>query len=173
MNRRSTSATVNSTAKISGTHWLLVVDRESDDGGRFDVEYNLSIDNSNPVLKDALLTINGTGGADTIGLSETSHNGIDAILVSVNGNSRFFNRSEIERIEIYAGAGDDVVNAITPINTYIFGDVGNDVLTSAGGRVKRNAAGGLNRLFGGDGHVRMNGAGGREVVRVVSMEFTR
>jgi hypothetical protein len=38
----STSATINATASTTGTYWLLLRDRESDDGGRYDVKYTLS-----------------------------------------------------------------------------------------------------------------------------------
>jgi Ca2+-binding RTX toxin-like protein len=160
----STSATASATAGISGTYWMLLGDREHDDGGKYTIKYNLSIDNSAPAIVNNLLTINGTGGNDTIALAETTHNGIAAIDVSVNGKHTFYDKAEIERIEIFCGAGDDLVTASTSINTYVFGDVGNDTLHGGSGRDTITGAGGKNFLFGGDGDDRMNGSGGRDAL---------
>jgi Ca2+-binding RTX toxin-like protein len=159
----STSASLSTTATISGTHWLLLRDREADDGGRYDIEYNISIDNSNPPIKNNILTINGTGNADTIVVTEAVHSGFDTIRVSVNGIVSYFGKQEIERIEIFAGAGNDSVNFSTiAINTYAFGDVGDDTIAGGFGRDTLSGAGGKNRLFGGDGDDRLNGSGSRD-----------
>jgi Ca2+-binding RTX toxin-like protein len=158
----STSATINATAPISGTYWMLLGDRESDDGGNYNIKYNVSIDNSAPALQNGLLTIHGTSAADTITLDETTHNGIAAVDVNVNGTHTFYNKVEIERIEIYAGAGNDAVTDNTSINSYIFGDIGNDTLHGGGGRDTLTGAGGKNFLFGGDGDDRMNGSNGHD-----------
>jgi len=159
----STSATLSSAATISGTHWLLLRDREADDGGRYDIEYNLSISNTDAAVQNNILTVNATSGADTVSVISTMHNGSEALRVRKNGADNFYFAGEIERIEIFAGAGNDVIDfSGISVNTYAFGDIGDDVITGGAGRDTLSGAGGKNRLFGGDGNDRLNGSGSRD-----------
>ena len=148
---------------INGTYWLMARDRTSGGGGNYSIKYTLSIDNSSPALSNALLTLNGTSKNDKITLTSTTHNGIAAIDVNMNGTDTFYDSAEIERINIMCGAGDDKVTDSTSINTYIFGDVGNDTLQGGSGNDTLTGAGGKNLLMGGDGDDRLNGSGGHDV----------
>ena len=159
----ATVATINATATVSGTHWLLLRDREADDGGRYDIQYNLSKSNSNPPVKNNILTVNGTGADDTVVITNAVHNGFDTIRVSLNGVVSYYGDDEIERIEIFGGAGNDGINFSTiAVNTYAFGDIGDDTISGGAGRDTLSGAGGKNRLFGGDGDDRLNGSGSRD-----------
>ena len=159
----ASTTTLSATAGINGTYWLMARDRTSGGGGNYSIKYTLSIDNSSPALSAALLTLNGTSKNDKITLTPTTHNGIAAIDVNMNGTDTFYDSAEIERINIMCGAGDDKVTDSTSINTYIFGDVGNDTLQGGSGNDTLTGAGGKNLLMGGDGDDRLNGSGGHDV----------
>jgi Ca2+-binding RTX toxin-like protein len=159
-NTGSISTSIGDVAPVSGNYWIVVRDRTSAGGGNYSIQYTLSIDNSTPAIQNNILTINGTSGADTITLSETTHAGIAAIDVNLNGKDTFYDKSEVQRINLMAGAGNDRVTDTTSINSYIFGDIGNDVLQGGSGNDTLTGAGGKNILFGGAGDDRLNGSSG-------------
>jgi Ca2+-binding RTX toxin-like protein len=161
-NNGATTTTINSTAGITGTYWLLARDRTSGGGGNYSIKYSLSIDNSAPALNNGLLTINGTSGNDVITLNETTHNNIAAVDVNIDGTDTFYDRAEIERIDIMCGAGNDKVTNNTSVNSYIFGDIGNDTLQGGSGNDTLTGGAGKNVMFGGAGDDRINGSGGRD-----------
>jgi Ca2+-binding RTX toxin-like protein len=158
----ASTTTLSATAPINGTYWLMLRDRTSGGGGNYSIQYTVSKDNSSPALSAALLTLNGTSGNDKITLTPTTHNNIAAIDVNMNGTDTFYDSSEIERINIMCGAGDDKVTDNTAINSYIFGDVGNDTLQGGSGNDTLTGAAGKNLMMGGDGDDRINGSGGRD-----------
>ena len=163
-NSGATTATVNGTAEISGTYWLLARDSTAAGGGNYNIQYNLSIDNSAAALQNNLLTINGTSGNDKITLSNTTHNGFAAVEVQGLGTAQFYYAAEVERINLFAGAGNDLVTDSTNIKSYLFGDVGNDTLQGGSADDTLSGAAGKNQLFGGDGDDRLNGSGGRDLL---------
>jgi Ca2+-binding RTX toxin-like protein len=156
----ATTTTLTGSAPISGTYWLIARDRTSAGGGNYSIKYNLSIDNSAPAVQNNILTVNGTSKNDNITLSETTHNSIAAVDVNINGTDHFYDKTEIQRINVMAGAGNDKVLDNTSINSYIFGDVGNDTLQGGSGNDTLTGAGGKNILFGGAGNDRLNGSSG-------------
>lgn len=170
----ATSASVSYTATVSGTYWFFAVDREADDGGQYKLTYTTTASTPDPdpdpdpdptpELVDGLLTVNGTSAADTIAVANVTQSGVAKVRVIVNGNAKFYNSSEVERIEIYCGLGNDVVGAGSNINTYIFGDEGDDTLVAGSGRDTLSGGAGKNSLYGGEGDDRLNGSGGRDAL---------
>jgi Ca2+-binding RTX toxin-like protein len=160
----STSATINSTAKITGTYWLLLGEREADQGGNYTIKYDLSIDNAHPAISNGVLMRSGGGKSDTIILSETTHNGFAAIDVNVNGKHKFYDKAELRQIQILAGAGDDLVTNNTSIKSMLVGDIGNDTLRGGSGPDILNGGDGADVLVGNAGNDKLFGGAGNDTL---------
>jgi len=111
-------------------------------------------------LSQGVLTVNGTAGNDTIGI--TTNGG--QLIASLNGPSSIYAIGDVLRIEIFAGDGNDVVSNDSAIPSYMdlgagndraFGGTGNDTLTGGAGK---------NTLYGGAGNDRLNGSGSRDLL---------
>jgi Ca2+-binding RTX toxin-like protein len=116
-----------------------------------------------PKLKQGLLTVKGTKKSDRIALRlQAGDSGILQVDVGDDGSADFyFERSNIAKIAVRAGAGDDLVRidesngAFTDsIPTTIDGGDGND--TIAGGK-------GIETLLGGRGNDSIDGNGGNDL----------
>jgi hypothetical protein len=108
-----------------------------------------------------VLSVGGTGGADTIQVSRPSADVIQ-VRVSSTGEVRNFASSKVNEIEVRGGAGDDVivVGKTLTVPTALFGGRGHDTLLGGGGddtiHGDRGAdsirgRGGNDDLFGDDG----------------------
>lgn len=112
-------------------------------------------------LAGGVLTVAGTGGADTIQISRESADVIQ-VRVSSTGEVRHISSSKVNEVEVRGGGGDDFIvvgNALT-IPTSLFGGRGHDTLFGGGGddtiHGDRGAdsirgRGGNDDLFGDDG----------------------
>jgi Ca2+-binding RTX toxin-like protein len=157
----TTTATLNATTTVGGTHYFLARDLEGDDGGLFAFRYDLSRGNGagnglNP------LVLNATAGDDRLSVAADG----DVLTVRNSGatpSTDVYYAPGLLRVEIYAGAGNDLIDVSrTAINTYVFGDIGDDTLYGGAGNDTLTGGAGRNRLFGGDGNDRLNGSGGRD-----------
>jgi len=115
-----------------------------------------------PKLKDGLLTIEGTKRSDKLALRlRAGEAGVLQLDLGDDGSADYeFARAEVARIELDAGAGDDLVRvdesngAFSDIPTTIDGGAGADNL--AGGS-------GAELLLGGDGNDSIDGNRGNDV----------
>jgi Ca2+-binding RTX toxin-like protein len=107
-----------------------------------------------------ILTIEGTEFADELTLRIDGNH----LVVTQNGVEERHLLASIGRIEAYLKAGDDLFTADpdVAINTYVFGDLGNDTITTGSGRDTITGGAGKNYLYGGEGDDRINGSGGRD-----------
>ncbi|MEM8872982.1 MAG: calcium-binding protein [Planctomycetota bacterium] len=110
-------------------------------------------------VPSTILTVTGTPDNDV--LSIVFNNG--DLRLRLNGEEQRFDPASVGRIELYMGAGDDLVDfSGIDINTYAFMDVGDDTVTAGAGRDTLTGAAGRDRLFGGPGDDRVNGNGTRD-----------
>ncbi len=155
----STAASVSATTPITGTYWLMLRDATAAGGGNYSIEYFLTKNDSTPAIADGILTVNGTSAADKITLSQTTHNGIAAVEVTLNGKNNFYDNEEVGRINVMAGDGANLVTDTTSINTYVLGGTGNDKIPGGSGNDTLTGGAGKNTLYGGAGDDRLNGSG--------------
>ncbi|HTK78764.1 MAG TPA: hypothetical protein VL371_26130, partial [Gemmataceae bacterium] len=105
------------------------------------------------------LTVNGTGGNDTINVAlRTPIPGAPAVLrVRSNGFYRGFSPTSVKRMTVNAANGNDVVD-LTPLTVpaTIYGGAGNDTLTGG------NAA---DQIFGGAGDDKLFGRAGNDILK--------
>jgi Ca2+-binding RTX toxin-like protein len=111
-------------------------------------------DATDPTLTELLVV--GTAGDDVIRVIRESGNGRDGVQVIVNGVD-LGTFEPTGRIVVRGLEGDDeiVIGGIIPRRSWVYGDAGNDTITTRFG----NAA-----LFGGDGDDRMLAGGGRDLL---------
>ena len=156
----STSATLRVTAPSNAQYWLVTRDRNASGGGTYDIRYDL-VEPTAPTLAGNILTVTGTDAADTIGI----WNDGNTLRVRINGRNHSFGLADVARIEIDAGAGNDLVDfSSTAIDTYAFGGDGDDTLLAGSGNDTLSGGAGRNRMFGGDGNDRINGSSGRDFI---------
>ncbi|HMO24781.1 MAG TPA: calcium-binding protein, partial [Tepidisphaeraceae bacterium] len=155
----ATSASIEHIAQQTGDYYLLARSINAQTGGTFNLQFNQTPGSTGPVLNNNILTITGTAAADLIGLWFDG----TQLITRINGVNFSFTRASVQRIEIYAGAGHDLVDLRTiDINTYVFGDDGDDTIFGGSGRDTLTGGAGRNRLYGGDGDDRLNGSNGRD-----------
>lgn len=94
-------------------------------------------------LFNGILTVLGTENADSIIINQSGNT------LSVAGQS--LSATQVQRIVVSAGQGDDVVRNNTAIPTTLYGGLGNDRLIGGSGR---------DVLFGGQGNDYLNGRQG-------------
>jgi len=131
------------------------------------------------VLESGLLTVTGTPLADSIAITLKQ----GTYSVTLNGSTLRFTSSQVARIDILCGDGNDTVSAAGAyVPVYLFGDAGddwlqggfgNDTLTGAAGRDTLDggpgddrAAGGKHNdsIFGGEGADRLYGDEGHDTL---------
>lgn len=110
-------------------------------------------------LDQGTLTVFGTHKADNIQLT-IDRGTSNQITVTVNGAVSRFLLSDVLKIDIDGGAGNDIIGVdrnqpklIQP--TTIFGGAGNDVISGGAGS---------DRILGGDGNDRIDGGPGRDII---------
>jgi Ca2+-binding RTX toxin-like protein len=108
-----------------------------------------------------VLLVRGTVGNDTIVVTQ-----FDAVTysVSVNGAVSNFTSSTFQKIVVFADAGDDVVTvgAGIPKPSELFGEAGNDQLSSGRGADILHGGDGFDRLSGGAGIDFLQGDSGND-----------
>ncbi len=108
-----------------------------------------------------MLVVEGTDGNDLIGLRYRGAN----LVVIVNNVQQRFSASTINRIEIYAGEGHDIVDfSAIAINTYVNAGAGNDLIIGGSGNDTLTGAAGKDTLYGNAGDDRLNGANSPDIL---------
>jgi Ca2+-binding RTX toxin-like protein len=124
-------------------------------------------------LADGVLTVEGTNGSDRIALRlQAGQPGILQVDVGDDGSADFsFERTEITKIEVDAGNGDDSVridesNGVfaDTIPTTIDGGNGNDRLVGGAGAGTVLGGNGNDTLFGGSGAGTLDGGNGDDTL---------
>lgn len=112
-------------------------------------------------VSSGILRIYGSSGNDSIGTSVSS----GKVNATVNGVTKKFTSSTVQRVEYYLYEGDDAgsVGAGVPV-TYMDGGAGNDNLTGGSANDTLTGGAGKNTLSGGAGADRINGSGGRDFI---------
>jgi uncharacterized delta-60 repeat protein len=123
----------------------------------------------NPVVRDNLgtLYVEGTSGPDRIELVPISG---DRVQLNYNSRSpQIFARTDVPRIHIHGGGGDDVLRVTANVNAIIDGGYGNDTLSGGPrddglfgnkGNDTISGNGGNDGLSGGDGNDTLSGGDG-------------
>jgi Ca2+-binding RTX toxin-like protein len=134
------------------------------------------------LLTGGVLQIVGTDLDDTIGVTDV---GAGQYRVRINGADAFYAASAVNKIQVYACAGNDDVTIDTAIpkraelyggaendvlrggggNDLVFGDVGDDTLTGGPGDDVLRGKGGNDYLAGNSGDDKLYGNAGRDVLR--------
>ena len=123
-----------------------------------------------PTLADGVLRVNGTPGADEIGVHYRGWGGLDPLEYeyitvriadpeNVGANSYYrFRQDLVDRIRIFGGGGNDriALNTMISQRAYIHGGDGGDWLTGASGN---------DTLVGGPGNDRLDGGNGSDILR--------
>ena len=125
------------------------------------------------VVDDGVLRVSATTASDTVEVSLDSENPT-VVNVTVNGLLHQYNLSELLRIKILGGPGDDNLSVLgLSLDARILGGSGADILTGAfgddwlfggKGRDQLIADLGLDRLFGGDGVDSLFGGDGIDIL---------
>ena len=105
-----------------------------------------------------LLTVGGTEQSDTITVDRSVSGSKDVIVVTVNGTVQKFKTSNVHKILVNAGSGNDVVEVnvgSTAIPCTLVGGAGDDYLVGSTG---------ADSLVGGTGADTLIGGGGRDVL---------
>lgn len=108
-------------------------------------------------VTNGVLTITGTGGADTVRVAQTP----TQFQVTVNGHQTNVARGGVTRIDAYLGNGNDVyVGAGIAVPQRLYGQAGNDRLT--GGAAADRIFGGIGNdvLVGNNGNDYLDGGAG-------------
>ncbi|MBC7784936.1 MAG: hypothetical protein H7144_13945, partial [Burkholderiales bacterium] len=112
-------------------------------------------------LSSGMLVVNGTDGNDTMAMSESG----STITATLNGVTQTFDRADVTRIEVYAGTGNDVVNAGALVQAaYVNGGPGRDNITGGSGNDTLSGGAQSNTLTGGLGDDVLNGSAGNDLM---------
>lgn len=146
----------NYTATVSGTALGGTVTRnvsiESDNVKDDFTQKNVSI----ATLTNSLLKISGTTVADNISIVNDGSN----LKVTRGTLTQSFPAANVNRIEVYAADGNDIVNFATiSKNTYVDAGTGNDSVVAGSGTDTLTGGAGKDTLKGGEGADRVNGFG--------------
>jgi cyclophilin family peptidyl-prolyl cis-trans isomerase len=112
--------------------------------------------------KGGVLRVNGTSGADRIGISRKS----TTYFVTVNGQTRSFPSSSVTSIQAYSFDSNDLIQMPDTglIGAYLDGGAGNDVLVGSSGDDTINGADGRDTIRCNDGNDRVAGGTGNDTV---------
>lgn len=112
--------------------------------------------------KTTILTIQATEGADNVTMAVDG----DELVVTLNGIEERHELAKIKRIEAFLKDGNDTftADANVLVNTYVFGDTGDDRITTGSGEDTISGGAGKNVMFGGAGNDRINGSNGRDTL---------
>jgi Ca2+-binding RTX toxin-like protein len=130
------------------------------DAGRDTDVFFVSTPFSNVDAKTQILTIQATEAADVLTMKVVGAE----LVITLNGIEERHALSSFGRIEAYLKEGNDTFtsNVNVTTNTYVFGDLGDDIITTGAGQDTITGGAGKNQLFGGEGADRLNGSGGRD-----------
>jgi Ca2+-binding RTX toxin-like protein len=114
------------------------------------------------LLAATLLVVNGTAGNDVIELAQTA----TAYVVKVNGVTATHLFTNVNKIDVKCGDGDDIVigSPDLTLGFYADGGNGNDRMIGGQGPDTIGGAAGKDIIYGGLGNDRLNGAGGNDKV---------
>jgi uncharacterized delta-60 repeat protein len=120
---------------------------------------------ASPISFDAgthAVSLAGTSGDDVIRVVEEA----PSVFVSLNGFGRAFEESDVQRIDVNAGADNDFIAAnATSINQHLVGGPGRDKIAGGTGRDTIEGNGGRDFLDGGDGVDVISGGAGNDQIR--------
>jgi len=106
-----------------------------------------------------VLTVHGTAAADSISIGQD----LNTLTVTENGQTESFSPDQIRSIQVFCGAGNDLLDASQlQFPMYASGDAGDDELIGGFNNDTLTGGSGRNTLFGGDGDDRLNGSNGRD-----------
>jgi len=110
-----------------------------------------------------MLKINGTGNDDLITIRMDDHL-VDQIDVDVNGKQATFQASQVKKIRVSTGGGNDRVTVDSSISdsATLLGGNGNDSLTGGSGSDDLVGGAGDDTLVGGDGDDTLDGSVGND-----------
>lgn len=112
---------------------------------------------------DRVLIVNGTDAADTVQFNLNGSN----LIVNLNGQANPVPTNSFERIEVYAGGGNDRVfrgfSVATPM--YVLAGPGNDSVLGTDGNDTLTGGPGRDTLIGNLGDDRINGGPGNDLIR--------
>lgn len=153
------NATIDfTTAPQTGTYYVVASDN-STSIETYTIGLNL-VKTQNPLFAELsahVLSVTGTSGADDISIQQVGSN----IQASLNKESPLdFPISSVNRIEIFAGAGNDTIDFRSiSIPTYVDAGTGNDLVFGGSGNDTLTGGAGKDTLYGGFGDDRINGSG--------------
>jgi Ca2+-binding RTX toxin-like protein len=152
--------TANAVGVAPGKYALAARMTDSDGQTRWFYGKSVTITRGSPVgeISGQTLTLTGTAGNDTLSLQRVSD---DVLRVWLGDRAGEYSPANINRIEVLAGAGDDLLS-VSPdvaIPIYAFGDAGNDTLQGGAGRDTLTGGAGRNFMDGQGGDDRINGSG--------------
>jgi Ca2+-binding RTX toxin-like protein len=112
-------------------------------------------------LESGVLRVGGTDARDFIAFSVVG----DVLHVSLGGETLSFDRAAVTAIEIYAGDGDDIIDASeSPVGVYVDAGSGHDRVLGSVFSDTLTGGAGNDRLVGNGGDDRLNGSGGRDTL---------
>jgi len=130
--------------------------------GTFQFKVTGAVNSPFAVLSGGILTITGTGGADTISANGAS----GTVTAMLNGKSQTFSESAVTGIDVVAGAGNDSVTITgDAIPSTLLGGLGDDTLN--GGAANDSIGGGMGNdlIAGGGGNDVLRGGQGNDSLR--------
>lgn len=89
-------------------------------------------------------------GANTNDVAYVAEAAGDRLSFTLNSETEFYDKSEVERILFRGLNGNDQFTNTTDVSSYIYGHAGNDILRGGNGNNWIQGGGGNDRLFGGD-----------------------
>lgn len=88
----------------------------------------------------------------------------DRISVTLNSETEFFEKSDVERILFQGRSGNDQFTNATDISSFAYGHSGNDILRGGNGNNWMQGGAGNDRLFGGDRNDLIRGNDGNDEI---------
>lgn len=162
--RAGGTTTLNVTASMTGSYWVVARDFEADDGGTGTFRYDLTSGGGS-----GNRVIEGTSGNDNIKV--TYFDG-GSIRVTMNGSSTDYDLEPGDKLDIRGNDGADTIdlrggdagNYVATSGIYVSAGSGDDTVHGSLGGDTITGGAGRNRLFGNDGKDRINGSGGRDFI---------
>jgi Ca2+-binding RTX toxin-like protein len=110
--------------------------------------------------KTTILTIQATDSTDTVTMTVIGNE----LVVTLNGIEERHELAKVKRIEAFLKEGNDTFTSDTSVavDTYVFGDLGDDLITTGAGDDTITGGAGKNTMFGGAGDDRVNGSNGKD-----------
>ena len=117
---------------------------------------------------DGVLSIDGTGGHDTVSLERSG----DQVIVRRNGVTRSFAGSTLKKIQFWGYTGNDTVTVPFALDAELHGAAGDDTFTLGDGDVTIDAGSGAATIVAGNGkHVIVVGNGANSITLGSGTDF--